>query len=58
MTIRMDYAEVSFNGALCCLSFLAQDLLKSSMQNKLPTLWCASAAQPPPRFFFRAVPEG
>ena len=45
VTIRLDFAEVSFNGPLCCVSFLAQDLLKSSMQNKLPQLWCGLPPQ-------------
>ena len=34
--------EVGFNGPLCCLSFLAEDMLKSSMEAKLPTQWTSS----------------
>ena len=42
VTIRLDFHEVGFNGPLCCLSFIAQDLLKSSMENNLPRLWTES----------------
>ena len=28
MTIKFDYMEVGFNGPMCCLSFMAEDLLK------------------------------
>ena len=42
VTVKLDFAEVSFNGPLCCFSFLASDLLKSSMQNSLPRLWTES----------------
>jgi len=42
VTMKLDFLEVSFNGPLCCLSFLAEPLLKSSMQSKLPELWTTS----------------
>ena len=42
VTIRFDYLEVGFNGPLCCLSFLAEDLIKSSMENNLPDQWTKS----------------
>jgi hypothetical protein len=42
VTIRYDFVDVSFNGPLCCFSFLAQDLLKASMQRKLPEIWTES----------------
>ena len=42
VTVKLDFAEVSYNGALCCFSFLASDMLKSSMQNNLPRLWTES----------------
>lgn len=42
VTIRMDCAYVEFRGLLCCLSFLAQDLLKSSMETQLPSKWTES----------------
>lgn len=42
VTIKLDYDEVGFNGALCCLSFLAEDLLKASMEANLPDNWSKS----------------
>jgi len=42
VTIKLDYMEVGFNGPLCCLSFLAQDLLKVSMESNLPKQWIES----------------
>ena len=42
VTIRFDYSEVGFNGPLCCISFLAEDLLKSSMEANLPDQWTKS----------------
>ena len=38
VTMKLDFLEVGFNGPLCFLSFLAEDLLKSSMERNLPTL--------------------
>ena len=34
--------QVSFNGPMCCLSFMAEGLLKSSMQSRLPEIWSTS----------------
>uniref|UniRef100_A0A7S2NQ49 Uncharacterized protein n=1 Tax=Haptolina brevifila TaxID=156173 RepID=A0A7S2NQ49_9EUKA len=42
VTIKLDFVEVGFNGALCCLSFIAQDLLKASMESNLPKQWIES----------------
>ena len=42
VTIRFDYFEVGFNGPLCCISFLAEDLLKGSMEKNLPDQWTNS----------------
>ncbi len=39
---RYDFQEVGFNGVFCCLSFLAQDLLKFSLQTQLPKKWTES----------------
>jgi len=40
--IKLDFLEVGFNGPLCCLSFIAQDILKALMENDLPKRWTAS----------------
>lgn len=42
VTIRLDFFDVGFNGFFCCLSFLAQDFLRLSMESKLPKLWTES----------------
>ena len=42
MTIKFDYIEVGFNGPMCCLSFMAEDLLKGSMEKNLPEQWTKS----------------
>jgi len=42
VTIRFDYKDVSFNGPLCCFSFMAEDMLKSSMEKNLPEQWTQS----------------
>ena len=47
VTIRLDFMEVSINGPLCCLSFMAQDILKGNMERNLPILWCAKPTHPP-----------
>ena len=39
VTMKFDFLEVGFNGMLCCLSFLAQDILKANMQLQLPAKW-------------------
>lgn len=42
VTIRLDFMEVSINGPLCCLSFMAQDILKGNMERNLPIMWTES----------------
>jgi len=42
VTIKLDFLEVGFNGVMCCLSFLAQDILKALMESQLPKLWTES----------------
>lgn len=42
ITMRLDFLEVGFNGVLCCLSFIAQDLLKMMMETNLPKMWTES----------------